>query len=402
MNDTHAGAADTAGVNGGEIGLSEVLIAIGERKYFVASFALIAATLGVVMSLLLPPTFVGKTVIMPPQRESSGVAALAGLSGLAGLAGMNVKTPDEMYIGLLESNTVADDLVVRFKLAERYRAKLPSEARATLQKKVQITSDKKSGFITVAASDRSARFAAELANAYVDELRKSLDRLAVTDAQQRRVFFQHEIDRTLSRLSEAQIVFDQARRKSGVVSLDEQVESSIRATADLKAKIAALEVRLQSMNSYATAENPEEQRTLAEIEAMRGQLTTLEQGENAESGAGHVSDDSAAALANIRAYREVKYQEAMLDQLRQQLALAQLDEAREGPLVQQIDKAIPPDRRSAPKRAFIVLVATVIGTIIGLSVVLAQMIIGAESRYSDQFVRIRQAWKLRKPVVDTR
>lgn len=404
MNDKHPvaegiSAVETLGPSGTEIGLADIVVSLGEQKYFVLRFALIAVVIGVVVSLILPPTYIGRAVVMPPQREGSGISALAGLGGLAGLAAMNVKTPDEMYIALLGSDTVSDELIAKFKLMERYHANLLSQARGVLKKNVQLVSDKKSGFITVAVSDKSPQFAADLANAYVDELRKSLDRLAVTDAQQRRVFFQKEIDRTLTRLSEAQVVFDQAQRTSGVVSLDEQVQTSIRASADLKAKIAALEIRLQSMSSYATEQNPEVQRLRAELAATRDQLVTLMQGEKSDSGVGHTRDDSTAALANIRAFREVKYQEAMLDQLRQQLALAQLDEAREGPLVQQIDKALPPDRKSAPRRAFIVLVAAIIGTVFGIFWALLRMISGSDSRYASQFARIRQAWRLRTPKV---
>jgi len=404
MNDTQTGVKDvsaarplsTDDIHDQGVSWTDVLVAIGEWKFPILGFSFIAAVIGVVVSLLLPPTYVGKTVIIPPQQERSGISALAGLGALAELDSVGLKSPDEMYLGLLRSDTVAGELTSQFKLTEHYNVKLVSQARKILQSKVQITSDKKSGFITIAASDRSPEFAAQLANAYVGELRKLLDRLAVTDAQQRRVFFQQEIDKTLTLLSQAQIVFDQARRKSGVVSIDEQVATSIRASADLKAKISALEVRLQSMRTYATPENPEALQVAAEIEAMRSQLATLEQGEDTAAQMSHSGDDSAAALANIRAYREVRYREAMLDQLRRQLELAQVDEAREGPLVQQIDEAVPPEQRTAPKRTLIVLAAAVAGGMIGICLALIRMGLRSGGQFGIQLARIRLAWRFRR------
>lgn len=380
-----------------EISLTDILVAIGQQKYFILRWVLVAIVLGVVVSFLLPSVYVGQTVIMPPEQNRSGVSALAGIGELAGLGGsLGVKTPDDIYVGLLQSDAIANDLIARFKLKERYRAKLTSDARSTLRGKVQVTSDKKSGFITVKASDKSPVFAAELANAYIDELRKLLDRLAITDAQQRRVFFQQQIDKTLSRLSEAQSAFNQAQKKSGVVSLDEQVSSTIRASADLKARIAALEVQLQSMRTYATDNNPEIQRVTAEIQAMRGQLDTIEQGDVDASAADERSADS-VALANIRAYREIKYQEALLDQFRKQLELARVDEAKEGPLIQQVDVALPPDRRSSPRRSLIVMICGLAGALVGVCAALIRAGGRSDSQFARQFERIKLAWRLRGP-----
>jgi len=384
------------GVDDTEVSLVDVLVAIGEQKYLLLRFVLVAAVLGLLLSFVLPPVYEAKTVIMPPEQAKPSLAAsLAGLGSMAGIGdALGVKTPEEMYVGLLQSDSVANGLIDRFKLSERYRIKLRSETRLLLSKKTRISSDKKTGFISVAVWDKSPTFSAELANAYFDELKKLLDRLAVTDAQQRRVFFQQEIDRTLTRLSSAQSAFVQAQKKAGVVSLDEQVSSSIRASADLKARIEMLQVQLQSMRTYATEENPEVQRVLAEIQAMRNQLATLEQGSEGASVEEPSGDSS--AIANIRAYREVKYQEALLDQFRKQLELAKMDEAREGPLVQQVDAAVPPDRRSWPRRSFVIFVASVLGLLIGGGVVLFRALLKHDGAFVRDFRRVGRAWRLRK------
>lgn len=371
----------------------DILVTIGEQKRLVFGITLGAAILGLVVSLILPPVYKAKTVMMPPQQDKSTLAlgdlnALTG--GLSGAIGM--KTPDDMYVGLLNSDNIADSLIVRFKLEARYGNALMSEARETLHRKVKISSDKKSGFITIEVSDRSPNFSAELANAYVDELRKLLEHLNVTDAQRRRLFFQQQIDKTLTHLSQAEVAFDKARQKSGVVSLDGEVASSIRASADLRARIAADEIRLQSMRTYATDENPDVQRLLAELKAMRGQLQTLEQGGGDDATSNPTGDP--AALANIRAYREVKYQEAILDQLRKQLELAQVDAAREGPLVQQIDVAIPADKRASPKRRLVLLGSAAFGLVLGILAALARLALRSNDRLSSQISRIRYAWRL--------
>lgn len=405
MNDTQAtveqvppcGKAND-GIDGAEVSLADVLVALGEQKYLVLRFAVIAAVLGIMLSFILPPLYEAKTVIMPPQQSKSNIAAsLAGLGNLGGVGdALGVKTPEEMYVGLLQSDSVADELINRFQLSNKFETKFVSTTRQTLAKKVKITSDKKTGFITVTVSDKSPQFAAELANGYFDGLTKLLDRLAVTDAQQRRVFFEHEVEKTLMKLSQAQIEFVNEQRKSGVISLDEQVASTIQTTANLKARVAALEVQLQSMRTYATEENPEVQRVTAEIREMHNQLATLEQG-NSGAILGK-NQDVSSALANIRSYREVKYEEALLDEFRKQLELAKADEAREGPLVQQIDLAMPPDRRASPRRSFVVAICTLAGLFTGICMVLFRMARDSGGSFAVELKRVTRAWRLRKVV----
>jgi uncharacterized protein involved in exopolysaccharide biosynthesis len=407
MNDMQVSAVDASancdgtaeGPDEVEISLADVLVAIGERKHFVLRFMLIAAVLGAMLSFLMSPVYEAKTVILPPQQGKSGIiASLEGLSSMAGLGdALSVKTPEEMYVGLLQSDGVANDLITRFKLSERYGTTLSSKTRLILAKKTKIASEKKTGFITIAVSDKSPQFAAKLANAYVDELGTLLSRLAVTDAQQRRVFFEREIKKTLTKMSEAQLAFDENQKKSGVVSLDAQVASSIQTSATLKARIEALEVQLQSMRTYATENNPEIKRVLAEIQAMQSQLNVIEQGD-ADADSSENSNVS-VALANIRAYREVKYQEALLDEFRKQLELAKVDEAREGPLVQQIDVAVPPDHRVSPRRALITIIAAVGGLWIGLLAVLLRAAYDSRGPFAHEFRRVCSAWRFRKSAV---
>jgi tyrosine-protein kinase Etk/Wzc len=376
------------------VNLVDLLVTLGQQKRLILKTTIVVAVLGVGTNFLLPAAYTGKTVLMPPQGQGSGIGALAGLSALSDLGGaLGMKTPDEMYVGLLKSDTVGDDLVKRFDLRSRYKKKLLTDARERLAANVNISSDKKTGFITVEAKDKSPEFAATLANAYVDELRSALDRIAVTDAQQRRLFFQQQIDKTLTKLSAAESTFEQAQKKSGVVSLDGQVTSTIRESAELRAKIAASEVQLQAMRTYAAEGNPDVLRMLAEIKAMRDQLAGMEQG----SGDGNASaQGNAAALANIRAYREVKYQEAILDQFRKQLELAQVDEAKEGPLVQQVDVAVPSERRDGLKRSVVAVLAVFVGLVLGVGLALCRAQAASNPQLGDTLRRVREAWRVRK------
>lgn len=350
-----------------EISLIELLTGIGQEKRLVAAVTGVGAILGLAIALLIPPTFTARTTLLPPQQSqsaSSAVAAsLGALAATAGLAGA-FKAPEELYVGLLKSDSVANDLVQRFNLKDRYDAKLAQDARRALADRVRFTPDRKSSLITVEVDDKDPAFAAQLANAYVEELRKLMTRIAVTDAQQRRLYFEQQIEKSKADLARAEMAVKQAQEKSGLISLDAQTQTSIATAAQLRAQIVAREVQVRSLQPYAGPENPELRRLLSELAGLRSQLAKIENGPGEAAVAN--GPDGAQALANVRVFRELKYQEAIYSAMLQQLQLAKADEARDAPLIQQVDAAQPPERKSKPRRAVIVLVSVALGLLLGL------------------------------------
>ena len=350
-----------------EISLVDVLTGIGEEKRLIAIVTGVAAAIGLAAALLIPPTFTARTTLLPPQQSQSASSAVAAsLGALAATAGLGAafKAPEELYIGLLTSDSVANDLVQRFNLKERYEVKLAQDARNVLAGSVRFIPDRKSSLITVEVDDKDPAFAAQLANAYVEELRKLMTRIAVTEAQQRRVYFEQQIERSKGDLARAELAVKQAQEKSGVISLDAQTQTSIAAAAQLRAQIVAREVQVRSLQPYAGPENPELRRLLSELAGLRAQLAKIENGPGDGAGPGAV--DGAQALANVRIFRELKYQEAIYSAMLQQLQLAKADEAKDAPLVQQVDSASPPERKSKPRRSVILVVSVALGLLVGL------------------------------------
>jgi uncharacterized protein involved in exopolysaccharide biosynthesis len=377
-----------------EISLLDLAIALGEEKKTLFAIPAITTTLAIVVSLLMTPIFTAKTVMMPPQQQQSGAAsALASLGALAGLAGgaAGIKSPDEMYIAFMQGESLQKAVIQKLNLQERYEKKTIFETREHLKQGVKIISDKKSGLITIEADDKDPEFAAKLANAHVEELRNLMGRLAVTDAQQRRVFYEQAITKTQNELAEAEANFRAAKEKSGLQVTAVIAEISVRAGAEMRAQIAAKEVQLSAMGSFATPQNPDVQRLGGELAALRSQLKKLEQGSGA--------DEKSSPLQQlaVKSYRDIKAREAMMGVLVAQYESARVDEAKEGPLIQQVDVALPPERKSKPKRAIIVLVAAFAGLFLGVLVAFIRRAMRKASESpetSGQIAKLKAVWRL--------
>ena len=265
-----------------EISLLDLLIVLAKHKRVVLGVPLIVAVAAAVISLFLSNIYTGTTRILPPQQSASAASSLlnqlgGALGGLGGLAGgsLGARNPSDLYVGMLKSRTVADNLIGRFELNEVYKQKLQSDTRLTLQGRSSIAAGRE-GIITVEVDDKDPKRAAELANAYVDELTKLTKVLAVTEASQRRLFFEHQLEQAKDNLTAAEIAARQGLQKGGLAQVDAQGRSMIEVTARLRAQISVKEVQISSMRTFAAEGNPELQRTQQELEALRRELARVE------------------------------------------------------------------------------------------------------------------------------
>jgi uncharacterized protein involved in exopolysaccharide biosynthesis len=276
--------------------------------------------------------------------------ALAGVaSGAAGL-----KNPNDLYVGMLKSRTVADGLIQRFDLVKLYDAKLSSVARKRLEKTTTITSGK-DGIIVIEVEDNDPKRAAEMANAYVEELIKLTNVLAVTEASQKRLFFERQLAQAKDNLAKAEIAAREALAKGGLAQVEAQGRVLLETSARLRAQIAAKQVQIGSMRAFAAERNPDLLMAQQELAVMKSELARVE---GTVGGADKTEEVEGKGLDNLVLMRNIKYNEFLFELLAKQYEFAKIEEAKNSAIIQVMDKAILPDRKSKPKRALIVIVAT--------------------------------------------
>ncbi len=395
--------ADFGATQDDEISLLDLLLVLAERKRIVFCGTAIFAILAIVISLLLPVRYTATVALLPPQQSSSMGAALASqlgsLGGMAALAGggLGLKNPNDMYVAMLKSRTVEDAMVQRYGLMTEYRARYLSDATKDFEDHATVDGSGKDGLIHISVEDHDPRRAAELANGYVDQFRDLSQHLAITEASQRRLFFEQELDQAKNNLANAEEALKQTELTTGVIQPDSQARALIESAAELRAQITAREVQIQGMQTYATGENSQLVQAQRELEGMRAQLAKLGGSEDSAGGnfilpKGRVPE---AGMEYVRKLRDVKYNETIFEILARQFEVAKLDEAKQGSLIQVVDPAIPPDRRSFPKRGLIVIGATLGGLLLGLLVALLQASWEHLKRDPDASAKIEQLrWNL--------
>ncbi|MGA8531255.1 MAG: GNVR domain-containing protein [Acidobacteriaceae bacterium] len=364
---------------GDEISLLDLLIVLAERKRLILLCTAGFAIVSLLVSLIWPKSYTATAILMPP-RQSSGMsslltAELGSLGGMAALAGssLGIKNPNDMYVGMLKSQTVEDAMVKKFDLVQEYHAHYVSAARKAFENHVTVDGNGKDGLIHISVEDHNAGKAAEMANGYVDAFRHLSEGLAITEASQRRLFFQQQLDQAKDNLANAEEALKKTEQTTGVIQLDSQARALIETAAALRAQITAKEVQIQAMQTYATGENSQLVEVQQELDSLRAQLARLGGSEeNPNSFFPPKGKVAEVGLEYVRKLRDVKYYETIFELLARELEVAKIDEAREGSFVQVVDPAIVPDHKSSPKRALIVIVSTFAGFFIGILAAVVQ------------------------------
>lgn len=336
---------------------------LGAWKQIVAA-TVIAGLAAAGASLVLPPVYTARTTLLPPQPpQSLAMNALGSLGSLGSIAGAaaGLKNPVDQYAGLLQSDTVLDRIVGAFDLMQVYDAKFREDARLGLMRQTQVNIGRRDGLLTISVSDGDAKRAADIANRYVEELRRLTNELALTESQQRRKFFELQLESTRVKLGDAQGRLQASGFDRGVL------RSEPRAAAEtygrLRAEVEAAEVILRRLRVSLTESAPEVQQQMGALAALRERLAEAERSSQA----------GGTNTAYMAAYRELKYQETLFELFSRQFELARVDEAREGALVQVVDPATPPERRAKPKRTELTIFGLAGGFLLSVIAVLVRL-----------------------------
>jgi tyrosine-protein kinase Etk/Wzc len=369
---------EAAPAQGEEVSLLDLLLVLASRRRMIATVTIGCAVLTAIVTLLLPPEYTATAVLLPPPQNTSVgnalTSQLGNLDSMAALAGgFSLKNPNDRYVAMLRSQTVEDAMINRFGLMREYDKRYLSDTRRKLESRSTIEGDGKDGLIHVSVEDRDPQRAADMANAYVQEFQKLSQHLAFTEAGQRRIFFQQQLEQAKDDLDNAEDELRQTEQTTGLIQLDSQARALIESAAVLRAQINAKEVEIQAMRTYATGENAQVIEARQELDSLRSELAKLGgSGDNPDALIVPKGQMTQAGVEYVRRLRDVKYYETVFDILARQFEIAKLDEAKEGALVQLVDPAIRPDKRSFPKRTLFVLGATAAGLLLSILIALLQ------------------------------
>ena len=350
----------------------DIALLLAEKKKFIFKFALLFTILGVLYSYVTPSVFTATAKILAPQQtQSNAVAILTQIGAVGGGGGGVGRNVNDVYLAMLKSRPVAYEIIQKFKLQGETGGKSLEDVRNGLASASKIQSGR-DGVVSIEVDDADPKRAAAIANAYIEGLENLTRSLAVTEAAQRRLFFEKELVASNAALAEAEVGVKDFKLESGLFSPDNQAGMAISTSANLRAQITSKELQAAALRLSVTEKHPDYLRVQNEITALKSEMARLEDDANRGKGDLTISIKKGpeASLAFVRATRDLRYREAVYDLVKRQYEAAKLDEAKNATLIQVLEKAIEPERRSFPKRRVIVTTAALIGFFLAIALVI--------------------------------
>lgn len=397
-----------------KINLLDYFIVLLKYRRLVFKITVGTAVLTAAISLTMTNTYKAETRILPPQQNSgmasgmlSQITSAAG--GLANMAGglLGMTNPNDMYVGMIQGRTIADNIIKRFNLKERYASSigkliagdvLIEDIRKALKENVVISADSKSNIITISVEEEEPKLAADMANAYVEEFINLTKDMTSTEAAQRKQMYEDQLKDTKAALTKAENELKAFQEKTGALAMDEQAKSILSGLADLSARIAAKEVEVRVMRSFSTKQNPDLQRVELELIGLKNELRKQEATKAPQVHNPFMPTGTMPEIGTdfVRKMRELKYNEALYELLVKQYELAKLDGANNATVIEVIDKAVTPEKKARPKRGMMTLIGMMVGFFMSVLVVFFKEFTLSDPETRSKFQTIRDLVHFRK------
>jgi tyrosine-protein kinase Etk/Wzc len=346
-------------------GLDVLLVLVSSGRAMLLG-AVACGVIGVLIALLLPNVYTGRTVILTPVAPISISGLLSGgagqLSQLSAASQFGLTDPNDQWVAILSGDTIAARIVRRFQLQKVYDKRTMTGTIAAFKDHCEISSGH-DGTITIQVDDDDPRRAAAIANAMVEELRVLSRELDASAANQRRLFYTKEVEKAKQSLAQAEDALQRTQQQTGVLDLDKQATAIVTSMATLRGQIAAQEIMIAGLRTTATAANPDLIRAQQQLAAMRSQLARSVRQEPGGNGDPFIATAKlpAAGLEYLRKLRDVEFYGQILEAMSMQYEAAQADSGSGGAAVPVVDPAVPPDEKSGPHRLLMVLLFAALG-----------------------------------------
>lgn len=338
---------------------------ISENRKIIAAVTIAAFIVSIIVSLTIPKQFKATASVLPPQEENL-LSAAAGLSKIPNIAGISssflgLKSPADVWVGILRSQNVADAIIKRFGLQELYGEKTLKDTRDSLATKITIEKSIEE-IISISVMDESPVRAAQMANAFIEELDRINKGTSMSSGKRMRTFVENQLIDTKKKLEVVENELRQFQEKNKAVNIDAQAAAIIEAIGTVKGQIVAKEVALSTLMSYASATNPNVEILKTEVRGLKDKLRELETGRPSNRDVFIPTDEIAGiSMKYMNLLREAKVHETVFELLTQQHEMARIQEAKDSSTVQVLDLATPPDKKAKPKRGQLVVMSTMAG-----------------------------------------
>ena len=364
------------------------LAVLWASKRLLIAASVTGLVLAIGLSFLVPVKYQASCTLMPPGANPvSGLSMMMSMktgflmNSMGGQLNdvLGMKSPGQLYIRQMGSLPVQEALIKRFDLQKVYGIKSKEKVRKVLSARTKFEEDRKSGVVSVEVMDKDPKRAADIANAYPEEMDKLLADMSSTAGRHEREYFENELLRARGQLTDSSKALAEFSAKYGVVEAGLQDAALVTSSTVIQTQIVAAETELKSLSAIYGEDNvrikglreriAELQRQFEQVRGkapVSGTVNRASEADSGQSAPSKMGRMAGLAVPYSDLYRQVKVNEALVETLTQQYEFSKLQETRHFGEVQVLEAAQPPEHKSSPKRREFAIVGFVIGFLLAL------------------------------------
>lgn len=357
-----------------ELSLLDIFMIIWRGKWLIIFLTVVFGAASVFYAFSLPLIYRAECKVIPPRGNSGAISGqLGGIADVLGIQGAG--STAQMMIGILKGNSVVDAVIDRFNLMKEMSTDIRVNVRAVVAASLEAVEEPRSGILNIAYLHTNPQRAADMANAFVEELQNKLRELSVIDAQHRMRFFESQLMQAQQELNSAESEMINYQQSKGVIAFESQTGAILASINSLRNRIAAKNVEISTLSSYARRDNPRLRLAHSELDAMTKELKKLEEEQQKADRRGiNTSGDLLSSIGQVpelgveyqRYIRNLRFATAKYELMLRQYENARLSEASDLSTIMIIDSANPPDYKYRPRRSRIVILGTGAGFVLGV------------------------------------
>lgn len=328
-------------------------------------FVAVATVLTTIAAFMLPPWYQAKGSMLPPGEEDSSFGIARLLKGVAvpGIKIPTQATPADVFIAVLDSRRIREEIVNRFDLKKAYKKKYMQDAVKELKSHVKFKLTD-AGTIDMQFEDTQPARAQHVLEAYVELLDKFNREVRTTKGRRTRMFVEERLNETKIELAKREQALADYQVKHKAAIITPEMSTALETAARIYAQRTSLQIRLGVVRSYTREGSQEQQQIENQLAELDKQMRNLP-----ETGL-----DLARQLRDVRKYEQIYIL------LTAQYEEARIDEARDVVTVDVLDAPALPERKDRPHRLLMIAIGFVFSLGIGLAYALFQEDKGPGSR----------------------
>lgn len=380
-----------------QIDILDILLILAKHKKFIFITTLIVCIIAVIYALFATQFWVSTSTFIPRTDESNTYSLNSSLlGGLTSSIIGNTMSDAYVLVSIMESRTFSKDVIEEFDLIEYFEINEPDTlisyeaATRALYSIVSIGVNDENGIISISVETKDKYLSSKIANYYLEALDEYNQSVRMTKGRQKKDFIQQRIIEVKAMIDSLAAKLVEYKEEKKLITVNQQLEVILSMYSQLTSQKITNDIELEYSKKFLSPDNQVINNLRNKSEILTTKIKELESNSK-EFGFDYIisiNDIPQVTLGYQNIILNLEIQKKIYEYLYPQYEAAKIDELKDLPTLEIIDKGVPSGLRSRPKRAMLCIIAFISSLVLSSLVVLLKALLSQKNKKLIELKRV--------------